>query len=705
MEEKFELVSDYRPQGDQPKAIAAITGAVERGDRMQTLIGVTGSGKTFTMANVIQEVQRPTLVIAHNKTLAAQLCSEFREFFPKNAVEYFVSYYDYYQPEAYIPQTDTYIEKDSAINDEIDRLRHAATQAVLERRDVIVVASVSSIYGLGSPEEYQRKVLPVHVGKSYFRDALLHQLVEMQFSRNDIALTRGTFRVKGDILEVQSSDEEVVTRIEFFGDEVERIRLLDPLTGEVVREQEKVTFYPASHFVSSAQTIERALKDIEIELEQQLAWFNKEGKLLEAQRLEQRTRYDMEMIREVGFCSGIENYSRHMDGRPAGSAPHTLLSYFPSDFLIVIDESHVTIPQLRGMYHGDMARKTTLVDFGFRLPSAKDNRPLRWEEFQERINQVVFVSATPGPFEKEHSTQMVEQIIRPTGLLDPEVEIRPTRGQIDDLLGEVRSRAEKGERALITTLTKRMAEDLTEYLMNLGVRVHYIHSDVNTLERSEILRDLRLGEYDCIVGINLLREGLDLPEVTLVAILDADKEGFLRSETSMIQTMGRAARNVGGRAIMYADRVTDSMRRAIDETVRRRKIQEAYNVEHGVEPQSIQKGIRDLLMSDETARGVAEAAVDYKAEIEKAVYDQAGLPTVIERLREEMKRASKELRFEDAAAMRDRIKQLEALRDDTVPEADLTSELWGRQKPQRAKPEGDKPDMQTKRKVGGRRMR
>ncbi|HEY3412689.1 MAG TPA: excinuclease ABC subunit UvrB [Armatimonadota bacterium] len=704
MEDRFQIVSDYRPEGDQPKAIAGLVQGVERGDRMQTLVGVTGSGKTFTMANVIQEVQRPTLVIAHNKTLAAQLCSEFREFFPHNAVEYFVSYYDYYQPEAYIPQTDTYIEKDSSINDEIDRLRHAATQAVLERRDVIIVASVSCIYGLGSPDEYMRQILPLRAGQSYHRDPILHQLVEMQFSRNDIALTRGTFRVKGDTLEVHPTDEEVITRLEFFGDELERIRIMDPLTGEVLREQERVTFFPASHFVSSKQTIDRALKQIEQELEEQLAYFNSVNKLLEAQRLEQRTKYDMEMIREVGFCSGIENYSRHMDGREPGTPPNTLLTYFPDDFLCFIDESHVTIPQLNGMYHGDMSRKTTLVDFGFRLPSAKDNRPLRFEEFQERINQVVFVSATPGPFEKANSEQTVEQIIRPTGLLDPEVEIRPTRGQIDDLLGEVRRRAEKGERSLITTLTKRMAEDLTEYLVNLGVRVQYIHSDVQTLERSEILRDLRLGEYDCIVGINLLREGLDLPEVTLVAILDADKEGFLRSETSMIQTMGRAARNVGGRVIMYADRVTDSMKRAMDETLRRRAIQEAYNIEHGIEPATIIKGIRDLLMSDEAGR-VSESKAQYSPSLETGVFDQAELPSAIERLKEQMKKASKELRFEDAAAMRDRIKQLEALRDDTLPEADMSAELWGRNKRQRPEGEPQKPDMLTKHKSGGRRKR
>ncbi|HEY3267275.1 MAG TPA: excinuclease ABC subunit UvrB [Armatimonadota bacterium] len=702
MEDQFTLVSDYRPQGDQPEAIAKLTEGISRGDRLQTLVGVTGSGKTFTMANVIQDVQRPTLVIAHNKTLAAQLCSEFREFFPHNAVEYFVSYYDYYQPEAYIPSTDTYIEKDSAINDEIDRLRHAATQAVLERRDVIIVASVSCIYGLGSPEEYQRKVLPISKGKSYHRDTILHQLVDMQFSRNDIAMSRGTFRVRGDILEVQPTDEEVITRIEFFGDEVERIRILDPLTGEVLHEQDRVSFFPASHFVSSQQTIERALQDIEVELEEQLKVFNSQNKLLEAQRLEQRTRYDMEMIREVGFCSGIENYSRHMDGRAPGSAPYTLLSYFPSDFLTIIDESHATIPQLRGMYHGDMSRKTTLVDFGFRLPSAKDNRPLQWDEFSQRVNQVVFVSATPGPYERENSTQLVEQIIRPTGLVDPEVEIRPTRGQIDDLLGEVRKRAEVGERSLVTTLTKRMAEDLTEYLVNLGVRVQYLHSDVDTLERSEILRDLRLGEYDCVVGINLLREGLDLPEVTLVAILDADKEGFLRSETSMMQTMGRAARNVGGRVIMYADVVTDSMRRAIDETRRRRAIQEQYNRDHGITPTTVVKAIRDLLLSEESARTVTEYTADGTA-VEDKVYDQADLPKAIEKMREDMKRASKELRFEDAAALRDRIKHLEALRDDTVPEADLSAELWGRQKPKRE--DGGKPDMMTKKKVGGRRMR
>jgi excinuclease ABC subunit B len=684
VEERFQLVSDYRPQGDQPEAIRQLVDGLLRGDRLQTLVGVTGSGKTFTMANVIQEVQRPTLVIAHNKTLAAQLCSEFREFFPHNAVEYFVSYYDYYQPEAYIPQTDTYIEKDSSINDEIDRLRHSATQAVLERRDTIVVASVSSIYGLGSPEEYMQKVLPLYVGKTYHRDAILRQLVEMQFSRNDYALERGTFRVKGDTLEVHAADEEVVTRVEFFGDEVERIRILDPLTGEVIREPERITFFPASHFVSSRETIERALKTIEEELEQQLAFFRSQNKLLEAQRLEQRTRYDMEMIREIGFCSGIENYSRHLDGRAPGTPPSTLLSYFPPDFLVILDESHVTIPQLRGMYNGDMSRKDTLVEYGFRLPSAKDNRPLRWEEFEERVGQFVCVSATPGPYEREHSSQMVEQIIRPTGLLDPEVEVRPTRGQVDDLIGEIRARVERGERALVTTLTKRMAEDLAEYLANLGVRVNYLHTDVDTLERTEILRDLRLGEYDCIVGINLLREGLDLPEVTLVAILDADKEGFLRSETSLIQTMGRAARNVGGKVLMYADTMTDSMRRAIDETNRRRRIQEEFNRTHGIEPRTVVKAVRDSIRSPEhREEAVHEAKATYEPLLTGAVQDQAALPDVIEKLRQMMRQASKELRFEDAAALRDRIKQLEAMRDDTLPDADLSAELWGRGKPRR----------------------
>jgi excinuclease ABC subunit B len=704
---QFQLVSDYRPEGDQPKAIADLVRGIERGDRMQTLIGVTGSGKTFTMANVVQEVQRPTLVIAHNKTLAAQLCSEFREFFPHNAVEYFVSYYDYYQPEAYIPSTDTYIEKDSAINDDIDRLRHAATQAVLERRDVLVVASVSCIYGLGSPEEYQRQVLPIHLNKTYYREALLRQLVEMQFTRNDIALERGTFRVKGDTLEIHPTDEEVITRIEFYGDEVERIRVMDPLTGEVVGEPDRITFFPATHFISSKETIDRALKEIEQELEERLAWFRANDKLLEAQRLEQRTRYDMEMIREIGFCSGIENYSRFFDGRAPGTAPNTLLSYFPNDFLLFIDESHVTIPQLRGMYNGDMSRKTTLVDYGFRLPAAKDNRPLRWEEFEQRIAQVVFVSATPAVYEREHSAQMVEQIIRPTGLLDPEVEVRPTVGQIDDLLGEVRTRVEKGQRSLITTLTKRMAEDLAEYLANLGVKVNYLHTDVETLERTEILRDLRLGEYDCIVGINLLREGLDLPEVTLVAILDADKEGFLRSETSLIQTMGRAARNLDGKVIMYADVVTDSMRRAIDETNRRRGIQQAYNEEHGITPQSIVKAIRDSIRGEGMVpEAVAEAPADYGVPVDIGQADQSNLPAAIEKLREEMRRASKELRFEDAAAIRDRIKHLEALRDDTLAEADLSSELWRRQKPRSPMDthvEPAKPDFLTRRRTGRRR--
>jgi excinuclease ABC subunit B len=664
----FKLVSDYRPSGDQPQAIDQLVAGLRRGDRYQTLLGVTGSGKTFTVAHVIEKVQRPTLVIAHNKTLAAQLCSEFREFFPHNAVEYFVSYYDYYQPEAYIPQTDTYIEKDSSINDEIDRLRHSATQAILERRDVIVVASVSCIYGLGSPEEYQQSNLTLRRGESRNRDLCLRLLVDMQFTRNDMALSRGTFRVRGDTLEVHPVDEEVIIRVEFFGDEVDRITRIDPLTGEVLEERERITIFPATHFVASWETIERALKTVEAELEERLEWFRKQGKLLEAQRLEQRTRYDMEMIREIGYCSGIENYSRHLDGRAPGTPPHTLLDYFPKDFLLVIDESHQTVPQLHGMYAGDMSRKSTLVDFGFRLPSCKDNRPLRFEEFEARIGQCIFVSATPGPYELAHSSQVVEQIIRPTGLVDPEVEVKSTKGQIDDLITQIQERVSRGERTLVTTLTKRMAEDLTEYLSDLGIKVHYLHSDIQTLTRTEILRDLRLGQYDVVVGINLLREGLDLPEVALVAILDADKEGFLRSETSLIQTMGRAARNVRGKVIMYADEVTDSMQRAIAETNRRRQRQIEFNQQHGIVPETVRKEVRDLLLP---ANQVAETVASYSAVPDISTMSPDHLSLLMANVEAEMRQAAKELRFEEAAVLRDRLRELKEMAGQDLAEKEM----------------------------------
>jgi excinuclease ABC subunit B len=666
---EFQLTRDYVPRGDQVRAIPALAEGVRAGDRFQTLLGVTGSGKTYSMAGIIQEVQRPSLVIAHNKTLAAQLCSEFREFFPHNAVEYFVSYYDYYQPEAYIPQSDTYIEKDSAINDEIDRLRHSATQALLERRDVIIVASVSCIYGLGSPEQYLQQSLSLEVGQEYRRRELLRRLVDMQFSRNDTAPARGTFRVKGDLLELCPADEEVVLRLDFFGDEIERIDALDPLTGEVLRSLDRYVLFPASHFVTSEERLEGAIKSIEAELEERLTYFRNRGQLLEAQRLEQRTLYDIEMMREVGYCNGIENYSRHLDGRAPGTPPHTLLDYFPDDFLLFIDESHQTVPQIHGMYGGDMSRKTTLVDYGFRLPSARDNRPLKWEEFSERLNQVIFVSATPGPYEREVSSRIVEQIIRPTGLVDPEVEVRPTRGQIDDLVGEIRARTDRGERVLVTTLTKRMAEDLAEYLANISIKVHYLHSDVKTLERLEILRDLRLGVHDVIVGINLLREGLDLPEVSLVAILDADKEGFLRSETSLVQTIGRAARNVSGKVLMYADAVTPSMDRAIRETRRRRELQQAHNREHGIEPETIRKAVREVIQADR----VAERGPGYDVSPDAL---EEGLPAeeLVRALREleaEMKQAARALEFEKAAMLRDEIQRLKR----KLPDAEFAAKV------------------------------
>jgi excinuclease ABC subunit B len=654
----FQLRSDYRLQGDQPEAVEQLVKGLNRGDRFQTLLGATATGKTFTAAHVIQRVQRPTLVIAHNKTLAAQLCSEFREFFPNNAVEYFVSYYDYYQPEAYIPQTDTYIEKDAQINDEIDRLRHSATQAVLERRDVIVVASVSCIYGLGSPEEYRKIILSFRRGETFDREEALHRLVDMQFTRNNLELTRGTFRVRGDILEIQPIDEEVIIRVEYFGDEVEKITLVDYLTGERIGSRDSVTVFPASHFVTSAERLEQAIALIEQELQEQIAFFQAQSKLLEAQRIEQRTRFDIEMMRELGYCSGIENYSRFLDGRAPGTPPNTLLDYFPEDFLVIVDESHQTLPQLRGMYAGDKARKDTLIEYGFRLPSAADNRPLKFHEWQERVKQVVFVSATPADFERQNSAQIVQQIIRPTGLVDPEIVVKPTKGQIDDLITEIRRRTEKGERVLVTTLTRRMAEDLSEYLEELNIKVHYLHFGVKTLERAEILRDLRVGVHDVIVGINLLREGLDLPEVSLVAILDADKEGFLRSETSLIQTIGRAARNVSGQVIMYADNVTGSMERAIAETNRRRAIQLAYNERNGITPQTVQKAIRDLIASER----VAEERTSYRAtgpdltQLDRLPLDQ--VVELIAQMEKQMKEAAKALEFEQAARLRDEIAEL-----------------------------------------------
>ncbi|MBK9181323.1 MAG: excinuclease ABC subunit UvrB [Acidimicrobiales bacterium] len=660
----FRVVSEFAPAGDQPKAIEALAAGVERGDRFQTLLGITGSGKSATIAWTIERVQRPTLVIAPNKSLAAQLANEFRELFPDNRVEYFVSYYDYYQPEAYIPSSDTYIEKDSSVNDEIDRLRHAATSALLTRRDVIVVASVSCIYGLGSPEEYQGKMLVVRAGDEHDQRSILRSLVDLQYERNDANLVRGRFRVRGDTIEVHPSYEEVATRIELFGDEVERISVVDPLTGEHLRELDEVVIFPATHYVASDQRMREAIVGIEAELQERLAEFEAQGKLLEAQRLRMRTQYDLEMMQEVGYCNGIENYSRHIDGREPGQAPYALLDYFPDDFLIVVDESHVTIPQLHGQYEGDRSRKAALVEHGFRLPSAADNRPLRFDEFLERVNQCVLLSATPGPWELDHSAQVVEQIVRPTGLIDPEVMVRPTKGQIDDLLEQISQRVAKGDRVLVTTLTKKMAEDLTDYLLELGVRVRYLHSEVDTIQRIEILRDLRLGEFDVLVGINLLREGLDLPEVSLVAILDADKEGFLRSETSLIQTIGRAARNVDGQVIMYADAVTDSMQRAISETNRRRGLQQAYNALHGIDPQTIRKAVTDILATLRPAETAPVPGRDRRSRRrDRARSDLAELPhgelvRLVQTLEEEMHQAAADLRFEYAARLRDEIKDL-----------------------------------------------
>ncbi|MEN6643414.1 MAG: excinuclease ABC subunit UvrB [Armatimonadia bacterium] len=655
---EFEIISEYEPRGDQPQAIAGLSAGVMRGDKEQVLLGVTGSGKTYMVANVVEKVQRPTLVLAHNKTLAGQLAMEFKEFFPNNACEYFVSYYDYYQPEAYLPQTDTYIEKDSQINEEIDRLRHSATQALRERKDTIVVASVSCIFGLGSPEQYQEIVLNVRRGQEIERDAILRQLVKMQFSRNDIALDRGTFRARGEVIEIHPVEQDLIIRLELFGDEIERIVLVDQLTGEVMEGKDRLTVYPATHFVASRERLDRALQTIEEELNERLAELHKRGKLLEAQRLEQRTRYDMEMIREIGYCQGIENYSRHMDGRVAGQPPYTLLDYFPQDFLVIVDESHQTIPQLRAMYSGDRSRKENLVEYGFRLPSALDNRPLTFKEWEERISQVIYLSATPGPYELQRATQIVECVVRPTGLLDPEVDVRPTDGQIDDLVAEINARVAKEQRVLVTTLTKRMAEDLTDYLAELGVRVHYLHSDVETLDRQELLRNLRLGEYDVLVGINLLREGLDLPEVTLVAILDADKEGFLRSETSLVQTMGRASRHVEGKVIMYADRITAAMKAALGEVERRRIKQHAYNVEHGIIPQTVKKGVRETVRATQE---VQEAARRFIGEDIANRLDSDDLEHVIGALETEMKTAAADLDFERAAELRDEIKELRQL--------------------------------------------
>ena len=655
MQNSFKVNSEYLPTGDQPRAIESLAAGLEDGMRAQTLLGVTGSGKTYTMAKTIEAVGHPALVIAHNKTLAAQLASEFSEFFPNNAVEYFVSYYDYYQPEAYVPRTDTFIEKDAQINEDIDRLRHSATSSLFTRRDVIVVASVSAIYGLGSPEEYRSKMVLLEEGSFYYLDDVLRDLVRIQYTRNDYQLNRGTFRVRGDVLEVHPAYQDTIYRVSFFGDEVEGLAEADPLTGEILRELKVLTVYPATHFVTDEDKLAVAIKNIEAELEERYAELEREGKVLEAYRLRQRTMYDLEMMRELGYTSGIENYSRHLDGRPPGSTPYTLLDYFPDDYVTFVDESHITLPQIQGMYKGDRSRKTTLVEFGFRLPSALDNRPLNWEEFLLKTGQMVFVSATPGPYELERSEQIVEQIIRPTGLVDPEVEVRPTENQIDDLLNEVAKRVEHDERVLVTTLTIKMAEDLTDYLLEHGVKARYMHANIETLDRIQIIRGLRTGEFDVLVGINLLREGLDLPEVSLVAILDADKEGFLRGERALIQTIGRAARNVGGRVIMYADKETEAMRAAIGETNRRREIQVAYNERNNIEPRTIKKGVSDILIAAE-AKGLYRT--DRKATRETP-HDPDELRTLIADLEAEMLAAAEELKFEYAAKLRDEIKDLD----------------------------------------------
>ncbi|WP_455236643.1 excinuclease ABC subunit UvrB [Veillonella sp.] len=679
----FKVEAPFTPTGDQPSAIQSLTEGIERGEWAQVLLGATGTGKTFTMAKVIEAVQKPTLIIAHNKTLAAQLCSEFKSFFPNNAVEYFVSYYDFYQPEAYIPSSDTYIEKDASINDEIDKLRHSATMSLFERRDVIIVASVSCIYGLGDPEDYSDLVLSLRLGQTKSRDEILSKLVDIQYTRNDMNFIRGTFRVQGDTIEIfPAAYSERAIRVELFGDEIDRLVEVDALTGEVIAERKHVAVYPASHYVTTKEKMKIAVERIEAELDEQLAKLKAEDRLLEAQRLEQRTRYDIEMMQEMGYCSGIENYSRHMSERKAGEAPYTLIDYFPDDFLIMVDESHVTIPQVRAMYNGDRARKESLIEYGFRLPSALDNRPLKFDEFVERINQIVYVSATPGPYEMEVETNVAEQIIRPTGLLDPSIEIRPIKGQMDDLLGEIHKRAAKNERVLVTTLTKKMAEDLTEFLKEMGVRVRYLHSDIVTIERAEIIRDLRAGVFDVLVGINLLREGLDMPEVSLVAILDADKEGFLRSDTAMIQTIGRAARNVNGHVIMYADRVTGSMQRAIDETDRRRAVQEAYNIEHNITPKSVSKDVKELIELTKIEEDMVTDEKDFSPKKGKKKSSSAGMDhghepyaqdaaatkvaditaeelyNKIEELDRQMKAAAKQLEFEKAAKLRDQLGEL-----------------------------------------------
>ena len=651
---EFKIVSEYRPTGDQPQAIEKLSDGIKAGLKYETLLGVTGSGKTFTMANIIQNVQKPTIVIAHNKTLAAQLASEFKAFFPDNAVEYFVSYYDYYQPEAYVPSSDTYIEKDASINDEIDKLRHSATAALFERKDVIIVASVSCIYGLGDPIDYENLVVSLRPGMEKDRDVVIRKLIDIQYDRNDINFTRGTFRVRGDILEIfPASSNENAIRVEFFGDEVDRIVEINALTGEIIGTRNHISIFPASHFATSEEKVKKAVITIEQELEERLKELESEDKLLEAQRLKQRTMYDLEMLREMGFCQGIENYSRHLSQRPAGSKPYTLLDYFPDDYLMIIDESHVTLPQIRGMYGGDKSRKTTLVDYGFRLPSALDNRPLTFEEFENHINQILFVSATPGPYEMEHTEKTVEQIIRPTGLLDPKISVRSTKNQIDDLIREINERIDKDERVLVTTLTKKMSEDLASYFTEIGLKVKYLHSDIKTIERMEIIRDLRLGKFDVLIGINLLREGLDIPEVSLVAILDADKEGFLRSETSMVQTIGRAARNSNGQVIMYADKMTNSMDRAISETNRRRAIQEEYNVKHGITPKTIEKSVRDVIE--------ATSVADENEEYDVRVMNDSDIKKIEEKilaLQKEMKEWAELLEFEKAAELRDRIETL-----------------------------------------------